>query len=179
MLLNEAAAAQGGGLGSFLPFILIIGLFAVMYFVMIRPQSKRRKEMQEMQRALDVGSYITTIGGLYGRVVSTSDEAVTLQISPLVTATYTRQAVAKSIPATDLPEAVLNAIEYDEPDAADESDDSADTATATETVALSKDASSDVKVDATKDADDSADESADESADKSTLTDKAEATDKA
>lgn len=164
MLVNYAAAAQGGGLGSFLPFILIIGLFAVMYFVMIRPQNKRRKEMQQMQRALEVGTYITTIGGLYGRVVSTSDDSVTIQISPEVTATFTRGAVAKSIAESDVPEAVVSAVEYvDDEDFEYEEEHDLEAATdevveadASENVTLSKDATVEdttVAADTTEDTD--------------------------
>ncbi|WP_306206675.1 preprotein translocase subunit YajC [Actinoplanes sp. RD1] len=92
-MLNYAAQAQEGG--SFIPLLLIVLLFGVMYFMMIRPQQKRRREAQAMQSALGPGDEIVTIGGLHGTVVSVDDEVVTLEISPGVTARYARPAIAR------------------------------------------------------------------------------------
>lgn len=90
------AQAQGGG--SIWPTIGMFALlFGLMYLLFIRPQSKRRREAEQMQRQIGPGDQIVTIGGLYGTVVSTDDEAVTLEISPGTTARYARQAVARVI----------------------------------------------------------------------------------
>jgi preprotein translocase subunit YajC len=86
---------------TFFPLLIVVALFALMYFFMIRPQSKRRKEMQQMQHTLGIGSDVVTIGGLYGTVVDTDDESVTLEIDEGVTARYTRQAVARILTAAD------------------------------------------------------------------------------
>lgn len=91
-MLNAAQAQEGG---SFVPLLLIVALFGVMYFMMIRPQQKRRKEAQAMQSSLGPGDEIVTIGGLHGTVVAADDEVVTLEISPGVTARYARPAVAR------------------------------------------------------------------------------------
>lgn len=91
----EAADAQASnGLVSFLPFILII---AAVYFLLIRPQSKRKREQQQMQSSIGPGDEIVTIGGLYGTVTEIDDETVTLEISPDVTARYARGAIARVI----------------------------------------------------------------------------------
>jgi len=50
--------------------VMMVILFAVMYFLMIRPQKKRQKEEQEMRNALEIGDEIVTIGGIVGRVVT-------------------------------------------------------------------------------------------------------------
>lgn len=50
--------------------IMMVALFAVMYFVMIRPQKKRQKEEQEMRSSLEIGDEIVTIGGIVGKVVT-------------------------------------------------------------------------------------------------------------
>ena len=92
-----AAAASGGG-GSFLPLLMIVLLFGVMYFMMIRPQQKRRREAEQMQRSLGIGDEVVTIGGLHGSVVAVDDDVVTLEISPGVTARYSRPAIAKVVP---------------------------------------------------------------------------------
>ncbi|MFI3141085.1 MAG: preprotein translocase subunit YajC [Clostridia bacterium] len=55
---------------SFSMIIMMAGMFAIMYFMMIRPQKKRQAQEQEMRNAIDVGDEITTIGGICGRVVT-------------------------------------------------------------------------------------------------------------
>lgn len=70
-------AARGGGI---LPTILLmVGLFAVMYFVMIRPQQKRQKQEQEMRDNIQIGDEITTIGGITGRVVTVKEDSIVIE----------------------------------------------------------------------------------------------------
>ena len=88
-----AAAAQGGG--DFTPLLLIVLLFAAMYFMMIRPQQKRRREAERMQSSLAAGDEIVTIGGLHATVVTVTDDIVTVEMSPGVTARYARPAIAR------------------------------------------------------------------------------------
>jgi preprotein translocase subunit YajC len=97
-----AAEAQAGS-GSYMPLVLIVLLFALMYFMMIRPQQKRRREALEMQSALGPGDTIETIGGLQATVVSIDDEIAVLEIHPGVNATYTRRAIARTIKKVDEP----------------------------------------------------------------------------
>ena len=61
-----AAQAQGGGSMSFI--IMMVAIFAIMYFFMIRPQQKRQKEIQKFQNSLEEGSQVVTGGGIYGTV---------------------------------------------------------------------------------------------------------------
>lgn len=70
---------QGGQLGAFLPFIIIIAVF---YFLMIRPQQKRDKAMREMIDALKVGDNVTTIGGIFGKIVRLKDDVITIEVGP-------------------------------------------------------------------------------------------------
>jgi preprotein translocase subunit YajC len=83
------------------PLLLMVGLLVVMYLVVIRPQSRKRKEMQELQQSVDVGTQVLTVGGLYGTVVGSDDESVTLEVSPGVTNRYARGAIGKVV--TDTP----------------------------------------------------------------------------
>src|SRR3954453_5686514 len=85
-------ALQGQGGSRFMPLLLIVLLFGVMYFMMIRPQQKRRREAQAMQSALGPGDDIVTIGGLHGSVVSVDDDVVTVEIAPGVQARFARPA---------------------------------------------------------------------------------------
>jgi preprotein translocase subunit YajC len=61
-----AAQAQGGGSMSFI--IMMVAIFAIMYFFMIRPQQKRQKEIQNFQNSLQEGTQVITGGGIYGTV---------------------------------------------------------------------------------------------------------------
>ena len=60
-----AQAAQGGGM-SFI--LMMVAIFAIMYFCMIRPQQKRQKEIQNFQNSLAEGTEVITGGGIYGTV---------------------------------------------------------------------------------------------------------------
>lgn len=81
MIAAEAGAAanQGGNLLSMLlPFAFII---LIMYFLVMRPESKRKKQAEEMRNNLKKGDWITTIGGIYGRVVAITDRTVVIETS--------------------------------------------------------------------------------------------------
>lgn len=91
---TDQATGSGGSLLTFLPIVLLI---AAMYFLMIRPQSRRRREAQEMQSRLAPGDEVQTVGGLYATVIAVDDESVTLEGAPGVTMRYARGAIARVI----------------------------------------------------------------------------------
>ena len=66
-----------GGLMSFLPLILIVVVF---YFILIRPQNKKNKQVQQMRSAIKRGDRVTTIGGFIGKVVRVKDEVITIEV---------------------------------------------------------------------------------------------------
>ena len=80
-----------------MPLLLIVLLFGVMYFMMIRPQQKRRREAQAMQSSLGPGDEIVTIGGLHATVISIGDDVVTVEIAPGVHARFARPAIARVV----------------------------------------------------------------------------------
>ena len=90
-----AAGADSGGLMSFLPLIL---MFAVLYFIMIRPQMKRQKEHKAMIDALAKGDEIATAGGLLGKVTKLADATVSIEIAAGVEVQLQRQAVVQVLP---------------------------------------------------------------------------------
>lgn len=59
--------------------IMMVALFAIMYFVMIRPQKKKQKEEQNMRDSIQVGDEITTIGGIVGRVVTVKEDSLIIE----------------------------------------------------------------------------------------------------
>ncbi len=68
-----------GGMG-IMTLVLYMGIIiAVFYFLMIRPEKKRKKKAQEMRDSLAIGDNITTIGGMVGKIVNISDEFVTFE----------------------------------------------------------------------------------------------------
>jgi len=70
---------EGGQQSPWTMIAMMGGLFAVMYFVMIRPQRKRQKEEQSMRDNIEVGDEITTIGGIMGRVVTVKEESIIIE----------------------------------------------------------------------------------------------------
>jgi len=59
--------------------IMLVVMFAVLYFLMIRPENKRKKEAEAMRSALKVGDQITTIGGICGTVVNVKDDKFVIE----------------------------------------------------------------------------------------------------
>ena len=88
-------AAATGGLMSFLPLIVI---FAVFYFMLIRPQMKRSKEHRQLVAQLAKGDEVITNGGLLGRITDVSDSFVTLELADNLQIKLQRQAVASVMP---------------------------------------------------------------------------------
>ena len=73
------AASEGGGMGSML--IMMLAVLAIMYFLMIRPENKKKKEAEQMRSAVKVGDKITTIGGIVGVVCSVKDDKIVIETS--------------------------------------------------------------------------------------------------
>ena len=68
-----------GGSGSWVSLIFIAVIIAAMYFLMIRPQKKQEREINNMRNNLQVGDEITTIGGIIGKIVSIKEETITIE----------------------------------------------------------------------------------------------------
>ena len=61
--------------------IMLVILFAIMYFLMIRPENKRKNKAQEMRDSLKKGDVITTIGGIVGKIVSVTKDTIVIETS--------------------------------------------------------------------------------------------------
>ena len=68
---------MNGTLTMLLPLVILL---AVMYFLLIRPQKKREKEINAMRRGIQVGDEIITIGGICGKIVKTKEESLVIQV---------------------------------------------------------------------------------------------------
>jgi preprotein translocase subunit YajC len=99
VLISPAyAQASGGGEPGFIGFLPIIIMFALLYFLMIRPQMKRAKEAKAMVEALQKGDEVVTSGGLVGRITKLGDQYVTLEIAPNTEIVVQRSAVQVPLP---------------------------------------------------------------------------------
>ena len=74
-----AAQATSGKSGSLSMILMMAAIFAVMYFLMIRPQKKKQKEEQAMRDNLQIGDEITTIGGIVGKIVTVKDDTLIIE----------------------------------------------------------------------------------------------------
>jgi len=59
--------------------IMIVVMIGIFYFFMIRPESKKKKKLAEMRSSLSAGDTITTIGGIFGKVVQVADDKITFE----------------------------------------------------------------------------------------------------
>lgn len=91
MLLADAAPAGTGNIwGMIWPFIL---MFAVFYFLLIRPQQKKQKQRNLLLSQLKKGDKITTIGGLHGTIVELTDDTAVIRVNDTTRMTFERSAI--------------------------------------------------------------------------------------
>ena len=100
------AQGAGGGFGGFGSFIPLILIFAIMYFLLIRPQQKKVKDHQKMVQALRRGDQVVTQGGVIGKVVKVKeDNELDVEIAPnlkvRVVQSTIAQVISKTEPAND------------------------------------------------------------------------------
>jgi len=95
---HAMGAPQGEGQGNPMHMLFIFALFMVaMYFFMIRPEQRRRKEKEEMLRRVTVGDRIVTTGGIYGVVKQVKDDTIRLQIDDHTRIELSKAAIANVI----------------------------------------------------------------------------------
>lgn len=87
-------SGQAGGIAGFLPIII---LFAIFYFLLIRPQQKKAKEHKGMLNDLKKGNRIITSGGIHGTIISLDDTTVGLEIAEKVKIKIERQNIGALI----------------------------------------------------------------------------------
>jgi len=89
---GDSAQAQGGLFGN--PMVFMVLMFVVMYFVLIRPQRNRQKQLEALLKSLKVGDDVVTIGGAHGVVTSLKDKTVMVRIADGVKVEFDRSAIA-------------------------------------------------------------------------------------
>jgi preprotein translocase subunit YajC len=98
-LINSAlvslaqASAPSGGAGGLMQFVPLVAIFAIFYFLVLRPQSKKAKEHQAMLADLKKGDEVVTSGGIIGKISGMTDTELTLQVQEGVRLRVTRASV--------------------------------------------------------------------------------------
>lgn len=101
-ILLQASAPTGGlgGGSNWTGILMMVAIFAVMYFFMIRPQSKRQKEIQKQRDAMKVGDRVVTSGGIYGKIRNIKENTITVEIAENVRVAVDKNSVFAT--ATDI-----------------------------------------------------------------------------
>lgn len=93
--MGTAAGPEGGGnpITAFLPLIL---MFAIFYFLLIRPQQKKQKKHREFLQNLKKGDYVLTGGGMYGRITAVEGDVLHVQLADSLTVKVNRGFISGS-----------------------------------------------------------------------------------
>lgn len=75
--------------------LYIVALFAILYFLMIRPQQQRQKKHQEMLKNVKVDDRVITIGGIYGTIVKIKDNSIVLRVADNVRIEFLKSAISQ------------------------------------------------------------------------------------
>ena len=98
------AAAQSpsgsGGSSAMVQLAFFAAIFAIFYFLLIRPQQKQKRERETMLTAVKLGDRVVMSSGLHGTVVKLSDHAVTLKVADQVRLEFDRSAIGRIVPAS-------------------------------------------------------------------------------
>jgi preprotein translocase subunit YajC len=92
------AWAQDGQTGALSPFLFLIIIFVLFYFLLIRPQAKKQKEHRQMVDALADGDEVITGGGLLGRITSVDEQFVTVEVAKNVSLQVQKHSIATVVP---------------------------------------------------------------------------------
>jgi preprotein translocase subunit YajC len=91
---------QGPGSNPFMGLLPILAMFGIMYFLLLRPQQKEARRHQEMVKNLKKGDEVVTAGGLFGRILSLSDERVSLRVDEGVKVEVERSKILRVVSRT-------------------------------------------------------------------------------
>jgi preprotein translocase subunit YajC len=97
-LAYAASAAPGGGAQSMLPTIIMVAsMFAIFYFLLLRPQQKQKQERERMLGAMKRGDRVVTTSGMHGTVTSLSEHTVVLRVADQVKLEFDRSAIGRVV----------------------------------------------------------------------------------
>ncbi|MDA3902728.1 MAG: preprotein translocase subunit YajC [Desulfuromusa sp.] len=88
------AAAQGSG-GQYQGIIMLVAMFAIFYFLLIRPQQKRAKQQKELVGGLKAGDNVVSAGGIHGKITAVEETTVTVEVATGVKVKLNRGSVTE------------------------------------------------------------------------------------
>jgi len=89
---GAAGGAQGGN--PYQPIIMLVLMFAIFYFLLIRPQQKKAKQHRQLIESLKAGDDVITVGGIHGKVTAVQEDIVTVEVATGVKIRVSRSSVA-------------------------------------------------------------------------------------
>jgi preprotein translocase subunit YajC len=96
--MAPSPAGGGGGGSQLMPTLIMFGaMFAIFYFLMIRPQQKQRQERDRMLAAIKRGDKVVTTSGMFGTVTNLTDKTVTLRVADQVKLEFERAAIGRVV----------------------------------------------------------------------------------
>ncbi|MEJ2699625.1 MAG: preprotein translocase subunit YajC [Desulfuromonadales bacterium] len=90
------AAGQQGGRPGYEGIIMLVIMFAIFYFLLIRPQQKRAKQHKALVEALKIGDQVVTAGGIHGKVAALQESVITLEIATGVKIKVNRSSIVNT-----------------------------------------------------------------------------------
>ncbi|MCB1065036.1 MAG: preprotein translocase subunit YajC [Verrucomicrobiae bacterium] len=94
-----------GGLGQMMPMMIL--MMVIFYFVLIRPQRKQAKELEQKREGIQIGDDVVTIGGIHGRVTNKADRTVTVKVADNTKIKFEKTAINQVFPNNKEKEAVV------------------------------------------------------------------------
>ena len=93
---QQATAAAPTGIAGILqsPLMMMLAIFLIFYFILIRPQQRQQKERKDMIANLKFGDTVLTTSGMYGKIIGVSDQTVTIEVADNIKIKFARDAVA-------------------------------------------------------------------------------------
>jgi len=108
-----------GGLGNLAPMLLI---FVVFYFMLIRPQQKKQRELQDWLKSIKKGDEVVTTGGIIGKISGLTDDIVTLEVQEKVRMRVVRSHIAGRAPGATPSKSTPEPEKSDKPEKAEKSE---------------------------------------------------------
>ena len=100
-LVAMAPPGGGGEGGTGQIWILLVGMVFLFYFLMYRPEKKKREERQKVLDSLERGTEVITAGGIYGKITAMTDKTVTLEVASNVKVKFSRQHITGPVAKED------------------------------------------------------------------------------
>jgi preprotein translocase subunit YajC len=98
--MAPAPTGGGGGGSQLMPtLVMFAAMFAIFYFLMIRPQQRQKQQREQMLRAIKRGDRVVTTSGMFGTVTNLSDTTVTLRVTDQVKLEFERGAIGRVVEA--------------------------------------------------------------------------------